>query len=522
MKHPLCFIFIAMFYLNLHAQNAVPQVHVVTAMANWTTKTLTIQYDLTDPENDAMTVSAEISLDNGLNYSATSQVVFSGDIGAGVMSGAGKLITADLSGLTVPNGAICRTRIIAEDGQPFDLQALVNEVDSNRLRSDLAFVEGIRHRTAGLAHLTAVKDSIKQLFNAEGIHVGTQDWAYGGNYMAQNILGTHRGIGESNKVVIVDAHYDTVINAPGADDNGSGVVGFMEISRLLTRYPAKKTLRFIGFDLEETGLLGSIRYVNNGGIPANETIEGVLNFEMIGYYSEQPSSQSLPTGFELLFPTVYNEVADHDFKGDFITNVGNSVSSSLVNLFKTSAATYVPELRVISIEVPGNGSIAPDLQRSDHAPFWATNKKALMLTDGANFRNECYHTPQDTAEGKLNFTFMSRVVKATLATAFQLAEVQHAGWGSAPFSSPVSVHDLGGCKPTVAVNNRSLWINTADCSWKNMQVTLLNSDGRMFLEKNIHQVDASLRLDLPNIPSGIYWLQMKGDSGIAVEKIVIP
>lgn len=496
---------------GVFAQNQAPKVQNVTASANWLSKTLTITFDALDMENDPLTVSVELSSDNGLTYQATSQATYTGDIGSGVMPGNGKQVTADLSAFNVVAGAVYRARVIADDGQVFDLQDLVNQVDSNRLRSDLTFVQGIRHRTAGAAHLAAVKDSIGQLFQASGMHKGEQTWGYG-NYTAKNVIGTSRGVSESNKVVIVDAHYDSVSNAPGADDNGSGVVGMMEIARLLAPYPSNKTLRYIGFDLEEVGLVGSTRYVTNG-IPAGETIEGVLNFEMIGYYSDLPNTQTLPAGFNLVFPNEYNEVVNNQFRGNFITNVGNTASASLVNLFNSSSATYVPDLKIIDLQVPGNGQLVPDLTRSDHAPFWNYGAKALMLTDGANFRNSSYHEPHDTL-GKLNFTFMSNVVKATLATAFQLAEVQHAGWGTASFQNPVSVKDIVHCAPQVRIMNQSLLFNFEQCIWKNAAFSIFDANGRLVWEHTAQQMVAGqYRFDLPKFPTGVYVLHLKTSEG---------
>ena len=63
----------------------------------------------------------------------------------------------------------------------------------------------------------------------------------------------------------------------------------------------------------------------------SEKLNAVLNFEMIGYYSERNNSQSLPAGFNIAFPDAYNKVAVDTFKGNFITNVGNVNSSTLVN-----------------------------------------------------------------------------------------------------------------------------------------------------------------------------------------------
>jgi Zn-dependent M28 family amino/carboxypeptidase len=59
-----------------------------------------------------------------------------------------------------------------------------------------------------------------------------------------------------------------------------------------------------------------------------------------------------------------------------------------------------------------------DLLRSDHAPFWQNGIPGLFLTDMGDFRYPYYHTPADTIE-KLNFDFLTRICKATIATAIQ-------------------------------------------------------------------------------------------------------
>ena len=61
-----------------------------------------------------------------------------------------------------------------------------------------------------------------------------------------------------------------------------------------------------------------------------------------------------------------------------------------------------------------------DLLRSDHAPFWRAEIPALMLTDTAEFRNPYYHTPADKIN-TLDFDFMLKVCKATIATTIDLA-----------------------------------------------------------------------------------------------------
>jgi len=67
------------------------------------------------------------------------------------------------------------------------------------------------------------------------------------------------------------------------------------------------------------------------------------------------------------------------------------------------------------------GGFIGDAARSDHQPYWHKKLKGIMLTDTANFRNPNYHQKTDTID-TLNFDFMTKVVKATVATLLECAE----------------------------------------------------------------------------------------------------
>lgn len=255
----------------------------------------------------------------------------------------------------------------------------------------------------------------------------------------QNIIGRKPGVKNEAITYIIDGHFDGVPGSPGADDNGSAVAGVLEALRILSQYQFEHSIRFIGFDAEELGLVGSLRYVQNG-IKPFEDIQGVLNFEMIGYYDDEPDTQFLPTGFDILFPRAAQEISDDQNRGNFLTVVGNVASNPLIGAFVSASETYVPELRLISVAVPGNGSIAPDLRRSDHSRFWDADYQALMLTDAAEYRNFNYHTPNDVI-ATLDFEFMAQVVQATLATAAELAIPISVGSTEVDLSNYVGIAD---------------------------------------------------------------------------------
>lgn len=378
------------------------------------------EFDLSDAENDSVIINIAYSTDGGAHFWGMTQPAdLSGDVGQAIAPGNGKYIQWQYADL--PTDVVFQ--IVANDRQTIDIQAIVDAVDINHIMADMAFVEGVRHYTTNPDHIMAIKDTLENRFTAAGLSTIRQPFTFAIFDQAENIIATHAGYGQERDVCIVDAHFDTVSNAPGADDNGSGIIGLMEAMRVLAPYQFERSLKFIGFDLEELGLVGSFEYVSNG-INAQENIVGVLNYEMIGYYTEEPNTQTVPAGFNILYPDLYAQLQADEFRGNFLINIANIDSNPLKTLFDSCATAYVPALKVMSLAIPGNGEIAPDFRRSDHAPFWDTDRQALMLTDGANFRNLNYHTPNDLALA-LNYDFISNNIKATVATAATLARPTH-------------------------------------------------------------------------------------------------
>ncbi len=437
----LLFISIASF-ASAKAQNASPVILNLTATHNTVANQVTFDFDLSDAENDMCGVELRVSGDGGLTWLIGLDSI-TGDTGYPQTPGAGKSIvwTYDPFTLTAQTGSgpvNFQARVIAYDLNAPDIQNIVDQVDSARLVQTLQFVEGTRHRTAAPAHLQEVRDSIENLMAANGL----QDWhhffPFGGT-QGRNFSGRLPGLLDEPTTYLISGHYDTEPNTPGADDNGTATAAVMEMTRIFSGYQFRHSIRSIGFDLEESGLLGSFYYVANE-IPAWENVDGLLNMEMIGYYDDNPNTQSLPAGFNILFPDAYNAVVSDSSRGNFLTNVANVASNSLKETFDTCAATYVPDLRVISLAAPGNSTVAPDLRRSDHAPFWDGGYKALMLTDAANLRNPNYHTPGDSI-ATLDLDFYVKNVKAVLATLVKLADPLNASFSvSNPFTIDVPVN----------------------------------------------------------------------------------
>ena len=202
-----------------------------------------------------------------------------------------------------------------------------------------------------------------------------------------------------DEIILVGAHYDSVIGSPGANDNATGTAGLLEIGNLLFGKKLKRTVRLVAFVNEEppffaTKNMGSYVYAQRSR-ERGENIQGMISLEMLGYYSTQKGSQKYP------FPLGM-------FKSDtgsFIAFVSNLRSKKLLN-------DFVKRFRRL-VEFPSDGvafpQVIPGISWSDHRSFWKFNYPAIMVTDTAFFRYPYYHSKEDTPD-KICYDHMARVV----------------------------------------------------------------------------------------------------------------
>ena len=403
------------------AQNQAPVISNISALADTVFHTLKVHYNLSDLENDTSEVIMAASADGGITYCLNVSGA-AGDVGPGIPVGNNRYFEWQYPDSLSAMVGDFQIQLNANDWQTIDVQQIVDGIDSVNLRNNLVFLEGIRHRTAGVTHLQLVQDTLLNLFNFYGLDTATHLFPFGG-YTGKNLTGRKSGSFNPCRTLIVDGHYDTVNNSPGADDNGAALAGMLEIVRMIQNLNLAYSVKFIGFDLEEAGLEGSEHYVASG-IADDEDIAGVINMDMIAYYSNQPNTQTVPSGFDLVFPDLYQQLVDNQFRANFILSTANTFSDPLLQLFEATALEFVPQLLVGSISVPGNGELIPDSRRSDHAAFWDAGYMALHLSDGAETRNPNYHGPTDVLN-TCNMTFATNVTKAVVATLLKLAIPMH-------------------------------------------------------------------------------------------------
>src|SRR5215203_3107140 len=201
--------------------------------------------------------------------------------------------------------------------------------------------------------------------------------------------------------LVIGAHYDSYAHAPGANDNGTGTAGGIELARLLADLQGRSSIRIrlVLFVNEEppffkTELMGSLVYakrLKQSGEPAL----GMFSPETLGFYSDAPHSQRYPPPLGLLYPT----------RGNFVAFVGLTSSRDFVRRTVASFRVLVP--------FPSEGGTAlgiiPGIDWSDHWAFEQVGIPALMITDTALFRYPHYHTAADSPD-KVDYDRLARVV----------------------------------------------------------------------------------------------------------------
>ncbi|ABR49665.1 peptidase M28 [Alkaliphilus metalliredigens QYMF] len=123
---------------------------------------------------------------------------------------------------------------------------------------------------------------IKEQFQRIGYETTLQPFTHtreGTNYPSNNIIAIKPGI--SSKQVIVGAHYDSVPNAIGADDNASGVGVMLEVAEMLKHMETDYTIKFIAFGAEEEGLGGSTYHANKMTEEEIENTVGMINLDSL-------------------------------------------------------------------------------------------------------------------------------------------------------------------------------------------------------------------------------------------------
>lgn len=270
------------------------------------------------------------------------------------------------------------------------IDTIVDQVSKNDYTSYVQTLEGYGTRAYGTSGNTNAMNFISTTFNSFN-HLGVMldPFTYSSNTY-YNVVATLPGVTHPDNVYIVGAHFDSVSVSPGADDNASGMAAVLEIASVLAQYSFQSTIKFIGFNVEEQGLVGSHNYATEAQANGDKIL-GMLNFDMIAYTGSNPNE-------------------DVDIFGD----------QWLVDLMVANATQYT------SLNVQ---AYYGNTYGSDHYYFHSSlypGSASLLAIENTPSEiwggsNPYYHTANDTSD-KLNFDFATDITKAGIATLAGLAQ----------------------------------------------------------------------------------------------------
>jgi Zn-dependent M28 family amino/carboxypeptidase len=237
------------------------------------------------------------------------------------------------------------------------------------------------------AALERAADYIADTFQRHGYTASRQPFEANGRRVG-NVFATLPASASGPEIVVIGAHYDSVMGCPGANDNATGVAAVLELARRFAGHQYRRTIQFVAFVNEEppffqTSSMGSLVYAR-AARQRGDRIAAMLSLETIGYYSDVPGSQNYPVSLGPLYPKV----------GNFIGFVSDLRSAGLLWRARRAfrARTSFPlQCAALPVAVPGVGW-------SDHWAFWQAGYRAMMVTDTAPFRYPYYHTSDDTPD----------------------------------------------------------------------------------------------------------------------------
>ncbi len=220
--------------------------------------------------------------------------------------------------------------------------------------------------------------------------------------ISENVLGYLEGSDLKDELIVITAHYDHVGMHDGkvyngADDDGSGTVGLIELAEAFTKAKAdgkgpRRSILFMTVTGEEKGLLGSAYYADHSIFPLENTVVN-LNIDMIG------------------------RTGDRDFETeDYVFLVGaDKISSELHQISEDANATYTK----MYLDYTYNDEKHPDriYYRSDH---WNFAKKGVPIIFYFNGTHEDYHKHTDTVD-KINWPMLEKRTQLVFYTAWEIA-----------------------------------------------------------------------------------------------------
>lgn len=279
-----------------------------------------------------------------------------------------------------------------------------------------------------------------------------------------------------DEYVIVGGHIDSIVqgspgNAPGADDNASGIGTITEIIRILldVDYKPMRTVEFMAYAAEEIGLVGSDEiaqeYFSDG-----KNVVAYVQFDMTNYNGSAND--------------IYIIEDEH---------TSNELNLYLIELMEHYNASGEHALTY--------GSSACNYACSDHASWKERGYLASFPFESA-FGEHNPHIHKVTDEFSVSGTALHAAKFTKLGLQFIIETAK---------SSVMSTHEFPNANLSIAVKDKNLIYNIKNLNSKVQSLNILDAGARKVVSRN--NLDASGTVSLQNLPHGFYIAVFKDVNG---------
>lgn len=309
----------------------------------------------------------------------------------------------------------------AQDSLFQNISRMISQISEDRIEEHISILANAGGHKSRVTFTPGNDSAVKYIYNEFAALENLNDVRLDTFYIPQasppydtipqfNVVATIDGYGESESYYLIGAHYDAsasrmgsdvwenqweTIEAPGADDNATGVASILEMARVITdsanEFRSRYDIKLAAFGAEEYGPIHGEHHVGSRHYATSaksngDRIRAMISIDMVGYndklYTDIVSNQS------------------SEWIGESIILANDLYATGLkINPPPFEYATY-----------------------SDHDQFWYQGYPAILLIENAPpwysssdyNSNPFYHTSSDTV-GTVNMELVQKIAQTTLA-----------------------------------------------------------------------------------------------------------
>jgi hypothetical protein len=266
-----------------------------------------------------------------------------------------------------------------------DVIDMINKIDEDLVYNYLEKLLSFGPRYTGTDNCKQAGNYIYSVFENLSLDTEFHEWKYK-RFKSRNVVGTLKGYDpSSDAIIVISAHYDTVADSLGANDDGSGVAAVLAIAEILSNYSLRHDVCFIAFSGEEVGTLGSFCYARDA-YRRGDNIYAVINPDIIGW------ADTVYGGDIIRFSHVERSSWIAEFSGNISEKYNNEI-----------------DMRIEDI---------PNYRGADHQAFNDYGYDAVWIAEHDPAIN-C-NTPDDNLSN-INSTYLAKSTKLLLAILAEMA-----------------------------------------------------------------------------------------------------